>query len=129
MIPFKFLFGAAVGAGAALFLTPKNGKENREFVAEKMDVYINSDQIGAQQIREAVEKIKPVAEDVSSKVKDTIDNVSEQAKPAADNVKDKINDARDKIAEQIVNNQAGTKTVQAQVEDAIESSAAQVASE
>ena len=129
MNPFKFLIGAAIGAGAALLLSPKSGRENRQYLAEKVDVYVNSDQPGAQQIRDAVEKVKPVAADVSSKVKETIDSVSETAKPATENVKEKINEARDKIAEQIVNGSSEAKTVQAEVEDAIESSAAQVANE
>lgn len=37
--PLVFTFGAAVGAVAALLLSPNSGERNREIVADKVDYY------------------------------------------------------------------------------------------
>ena len=62
----SFLAGAAVGAGMALLVAPKTGKELREKIADLTD--------------DAVTKIKDYASEAQSKISATIDDGKELIK-------------------------------------------------
>lgn len=62
----SFLAGAAVGAGVALLMAPKTGRELRETIADLAD--------------DAVDKIKEYATEAQEKLKSTIDDGKELLK-------------------------------------------------
>lgn len=104
LIPF--IVGGAAGAIAALLLSPNNGEQNRELVAEKVDYYSTH---GEQIFQQA-------ADSVRGKVR----SASEGAQPTTDEIKAKINEARDRIAEQITRAQSMVQDVEADVADVAE---------
>ncbi len=89
------LFAATIGAVAAFFLSPKNGKENQEMVKEKARNYLDS----AKKIEgQAEEKFQTVKEDFTAKVEDIRNGVSEKTRTTADTIKDKFNQVKEKVA-------------------------------
>ena len=79
--PLVFTFGAAVGAVAALLLSPNSGERNREIVADKVDYYTSHGEQVLQQTADTVRsKVRGVA--------DTAGNAD------ADDIREKINEAR-----------------------------------
>lgn len=89
--PLVFTLGAAVGAVAALLLSPNSGERNREIVADKVDYYTAHGEQVFQQTADTVRnKVRGVA--------DVATNAD------ADDIREKINEARDRIAEQITRN-------------------------
>lgn len=102
--PLVFTFGAAVGAVAALLLSPNSGERNREIVADKVDYYTSHGEQVLQQTADTVRsKVRGVA--------DTAGNAD------ADDIREKINEARDRIAEQITRNSTVPKDVASDVSD------------
>lgn len=102
--PLIFTFGAAVGAVAALLLSPNSGERNREIVADKVDYYTSHGEQVLQQTADTVRsKVRGVA--------DTAGNAD------ADDIREKINEARDRIAEQITRNSTVPKDVASDVSD------------
>ena len=100
--PLVFTFGAAVGAVAALLLSPNSGERNREIVADKVDYYTSHGEQVLQQTADTVRsKVRGVA--------DTAGNAD------ADDIREKINEARDRIAEQITRNSTVPKDVASDV--------------
>ena len=102
--PLVFTFGAAVGAVAALLLSPNSGERNREIVADKVDYYTAQGEQALQQ----------TADTVRSKVRGVAD-VANNAD--ADDIREKINEARDRIAEQITKNSSVPQSVASDVSD------------
>ena len=100
-----FMVGAAVGAAAALLLSPNDGEKNREILAEKIDRYSSN---GGELFRRATDTVR-------DKVRDTGGNV----RPAADEIRAKIEEARARIAEQVARNR-GVQDVEADVADVAE---------
>lgn len=86
----SFVIGAAVGAIAALLLTPNSGERNRELVAEKVDYYSAH---GGE-----------VFQNAAGTVRDKVRGAGDGATESADDIKRKINEARDRIAEQVTRN-------------------------
>ena len=114
MIPvIPFALGGAIGAVAALMLSPRSGEENRELVAEKVDYYAGHS-----------EQLFQRAADT---VRDTADGVAENAAPAADDIRAKINEARDRIAEQVTRNRSEAQPVDAEVDDDVVEDAEEIA--
>lgn len=107
-----FLIGSAVGAVAALMVSPGTGKENREYVTEKV----------SEVAEQPVETIREAADTVKEKIQGAQAAAPE---PAADDIRIKINEARDRIAEQVARNSGVTTTVEAEVTDAAEEAAEQ----
>lgn len=102
--PLVFTLGAAVGAVAALLLSPNSGERNREIVADKVDYYTAHGEQVFQQTADAVRnKVRGVA--------DVATNAD------ADDIREKINEARDRIAEQITRNSSVPQDVAADVSD------------
>lgn len=102
--PLVFTLGAAVGAVAALLLSPNSGERNREIVADKVDYYTAHGEQVFQQTADTVRnKIRGVA--------DVATNAD------ADDIREKINEARDRIAEQITRNSSVPQDVAADVSD------------
>lgn len=97
-----FVAGAAVGAIAALLLSPNSGERNRELVAEKVDYYSSNGSELFQRAGDAVrDKVHP----------------NEQSVPTTtDDIRAKINEARDRIAEQVTRNRSA-QDVEADVSD------------
>lgn len=98
----SFIAGAAVGAVAALMLSPNSGEENRRIVAEKATYYSSHGDELFQQAADAV--------------RDKVKGVPEASVATADDIREKINAARDRIAEQVTRNQAAQQ-VEADVSD------------
>ena len=102
--PLVFTLGAAVGAVAALLLSPNSGERNREIVADKVDYYTAHGEQVFQQTADTVRnKVRGVA--------DVATNAD------ADDIREKINEARDRIAEQIARNSSVPQDVAADVSD------------
>lgn len=101
--PLVFTFGAAVGAVAALLLSPNSGERNREIVADKVDYYTAQGEQVFQQ----------TADTVRSKMRGAADSANSEA----DDIREKINEARDRIAEQITRNSSVPQDVAADVSD------------
>ena len=102
--PLVFTLGAAVGAVAALLLSPNSGERNREIVADKVDYYTAHGEQVFQQTADTVRnKVRGVA--------DVATNAD------ADDIREKINEARDRIAEQITRNSPVPQDVAADVSD------------
>lgn len=102
--PLVFTLGAAVGAVAALLLSPNSGERNREIVADKVDYYTAHGEQVFQQTADTVRnKVRGVA--------DVATNAD------ADDIREKINEARDRIAEQITRNSSVPQDVAADVSD------------
>ncbi len=97
-----FVLGAAVGAIAALFLSPNSGARNREVVAEKAGYYAAN---GGEIVQRAAEAVRGKGK-----------GLDEEFSPAADDIRDRINAARDRIAEQVTRNR-GAQDVEADVTD------------
>ena len=114
----RFLFGAAVGAGAALLVAPRKGEDTREMVYKKINQLTDG---GAQDVyerarvtvTEKVDQVRPLAEQ-------KLDNLQAKTTPVADDVKARINETRDRLAEQIVNGQKRAAHVSADVSDVAE---------
>ena len=102
--PLVFTLGAAVGAVAALLLSPNSGERNREIVADKVDYNTAHGEQVFQQTADTVRnKVRGVA--------DVATNAD------ADDIREKINEARDRIAEQITRNSSVPQDVAADVSD------------
>ena len=102
--PLVFTLGAAVGAVAALLLSPNSGERNREIVADNVDYYTAHGEQVFQQTADTVRnKVRGVA--------DVATNAD------ADDIREKINEARDRIAEQITRNSSVPQDVAADVSD------------
>ena len=102
--PLVFTLGAAVGAVAALLLSPNSGERNREIVADKVDYYTAHGEQVFQQTADTVRnKVRGVA--------DVATNAD------ADDIREKINEARDRLAEQITRNSSVPQDVAADVSD------------
>lgn len=108
--PLVFTFGAAVGAVAALLLSPNSGERNREIVADRVDYYTAQGEQVFQQ----------TADTVRSKVR----GVTDAGGSDADDIREKINEARDRIAEQITRNSTTPQDVDSDVSDATTDAAA-----
>ena len=102
--PLVFTLGAAIGAAAALLLSPNSGERNREIVADRVDFYTAQGEQVFQQ----------TADTVRSKVR----GVTDATDADADDIREKINEARDRIAEQITRNSSSPQNVDADVSDA-----------
>ena len=112
--PLVFTLGAAVGAVAALLLSPNSGERNREIVADKVDYYTAHGEQVFQQTADTVRnKVRGVA--------DVATNAD------ADDIREKINEARDRIAEQITRNSSVPQDVAADVSDVAADTAADAA--
>lgn len=111
--PVVFVFGAAVGAIAALLLSPNSGERNREIVADKVDYYTAH---GEQVLQQATDAVR-------NKTR----SIQEASNTEAADIRQKINEARDRIAEQITKNSNNPKDVAADVADVAENAAANVA--
>ena len=98
----SFIAGAAVGAVAALMLSPNSGEENRRIVTEKATYYSSHGDELFQQAADAV--------------RDKVKGAPEASVATADDIREKINAARDRIAEQVTRNQAAQQ-VEADVSD------------
>lgn len=120
---FRFLAGAALGAGTALMLAPRSGKETREMVAGKINDMTDG---GAQ---ETIDRARETVAQGKATVADAYEQARAQAAPVAEDIKIRINEARDRLADQIVKGQHNTKTVDADVCDAQEDACAQQAQE
>ena len=65
--PLVFTFGAAVGAVAALLLSPNSGERNREIVADKVDYYTSHGEQVLQQTADTVRsKVRGVQQLIQS---------------------------------------------------------------
>lgn len=102
------LFGAVAGGVAALMLTPKNGEENRQLVADYASTVANSAQKYGAQAHGVVQSGLKSATEISG---DFVDNVKATANSAGiqfgeknDELRAKIEAARDRIAEQVKKN-------------------------
>ena len=106
---FKFIAGAVVGAGTALLVAPRTGKETRELVAGKINDLTDG---GAQ---ETFDRATETVAQGKSAVVDAVEQAKSQAAPVAEDIKIRINEARDRLADQIVKGQSRAKTVDADV--------------
>lgn len=80
--------GAAIGAVAAFFLSPKSGKQNRDMVAKKMrelDKFINDAEID--------ERVKKIYGDVSEKSKSAYKMLRKETQDRMD----ELNDAMENV--------------------------------
>ena len=85
--PLVFTLGAAVGAVAALLLSPNSGERNREIVADKVDYYTAHGEQVLQQTADTVRsKVRGVADATNNAAADTAEGA---AKAAADAIKSK----------------------------------------
>ncbi len=106
---FRFIAGAVVGAGTALLVAPRTGKETRELVAGKINDITDG---GAQ---ETFDRAKETVSQGKTAVADAVEQAKAQAAPVAEDIKIRINEVRDRLADQIVKGQGRTKTVDADV--------------
>lgn len=67
-----FLWGALLGAGAALLLAPRSGEETQE------------------EIRERVRRLREAAEDQVNEVRDTVNRTRDRLQDQIDNVRDTV---------------------------------------
>lgn len=123
-----FLVGGAVGAIAALLLSPTTGQQNREKLAKAADTLAGQ---GQDFMNNAGDTFRNGANKVTSRVQDFANNagdnfrsgvqsVADQAAPVADDIRIKINEARDRIAEQVAQRRQKAKTVDSDVADVTE---------
>ncbi len=75
------LLGAAIGAVAALFLTPKSGKENRKLAQQKLN-----------ELREFIE-----SKEAEKRAREIFGNVSEQSKKMYEQMKVEMNSRMDQM--------------------------------
>lgn len=140
-----FLVGGALGAGAALALTPKTGEETRALVAEKASALAGeAKDFGANLPGSAQDAVKAAREqgaaflqDAQSKTSGLVNDATAMAKgPAAndadaDELRAKIEAARQRIAAQVMENAEKAKDAASDaneaVVEAVESVAAEVA--
>ena len=102
------LFGAVAGGVAALMLTPKNGQENRQLVADYANTVANSAQkYGAQAqgvVQSGLKSATEISGDFVDNVKSTANSAGAQFGEKNDELRAKIEAARDRIAEQVKKN-------------------------
>lgn len=102
------LFGAVAGGIAALMLTPKNGEENRQLVADYANTVANSAQkYGAQAhgvVQSGFKSATEISGDFVDNVKSTANSAGAQFGEKNDELRAKIEAARDRIAEQVKKN-------------------------
>lgn len=98
----SFIAGAAVGAVAALMMSPNSGEENRRIVTEKAAYYTSHGDELFQQAADAV--------------RDKVKGAPEAGAATADDIREKINAARDRIAEQVTRNQAAQQVEQVEAD-------------
>lgn len=84
----KFLLGAGIGAGLAMLLTKKTGKENREQLKQKTDeLILKIKSIDSKEVKEKIEKkLQEIADDISDLDKE---KVLKMAKKKAAEIKSK----------------------------------------
>ena len=104
--PLVFITGAAMGAVAALLLSPNSGERNREIMADKIDRYSAHGEQALQQAADAVRSKMGVS--------------GAPVDADASDIRAKINEARDRIAEQITRSSSIPQDVAANVSDAID---------
>lgn len=120
-----FLLGVSAGAIAALMLTPKNGQENRQLVADAANTFAgqskefvsNAGENLRSGVKTATGRVQDFAGQAGENLRSGVKSVADQAAPVADDIRIKINEARDRIAEQVTNRRANVKTVAADVSD------------
>lgn len=101
--------GAAIGAVAALFLSPKSGKENRDIAKKKFEEvkkFIES--------KEAEKKIQEIFGDVNGQTKKIYANMQKEMSARMDEVKEAINNVDTRKYSQIASDIL--KAVQEKVE-------------
>ena len=121
-----FLVGGAIGAGAALALTPKTGEETRAFVAEKANAVVGeAKDFGAGFPDSAIDAYKSIRSQGASMLQDAQGKTGELAAGAtaavksapkandaeADELRAKIEAARQRIAAQVMENAEQSKAV------------------
>ncbi|MDR0350517.1 MAG: YtxH domain-containing protein [Coriobacteriales bacterium] len=105
----SFLFGAAIGAGAALLFAPRPGEETRALIAEKADEYWGKGQSlygqGKTRIQESVAGVQPAINRTGDELREKIDNarvlIAEQVAKNAAAARDAINEKVPVAAEKI----------------------------
>ena len=94
--PLVFTLGAAVGAVAALLLSPNSGERNREIVADKVDYYTAHGEQVFQQTADTVRnKVRGVADVATNVPQDVAADVSDVAADAAESVSEAADTAAD----------------------------------
>jgi len=88
------LIAGLIGAGAALLLTPKSGKETRADLRWKMD---EAKRNARRKREEYAERIHDVADDVSDIAHDKIERVRSRANDKADEAKEAVKEARERV--------------------------------
>ena len=123
-----FLVGGALGAVAALLLTPTTGQQNREKLVHAADTLAGQGQDfvnnAGDTFRNGADKVSHRVQDIANNAGDNFRNgvqsVADQAAPVADDIRIKINEARDRIAEQVAQRRQKAKTVDSDVADVAE---------
>lgn len=133
----SFVLGGLLGAGIALFLTPRTGEQNRALVTERANAlageakgfadkmpdsiqstYRNAVDQGSNFVNSAVEKGTDLVNGAATRVKEVAGQVSDDAN--ADELREKIEAARQRIASQVMENAEQSKAAAAKVTDAVE---------
>lgn len=131
----SFIMGGLVGAGLALFLTPRTGEQNRALVTEKanafageardfasnmpdaiQDTYRTAVDQGTNFVNNAVEKGTDLVSGAAARVKEVSGQVKDEAD--TDELRDKIEAARQRIASQVMENAEQSKAAAAKVAEA-----------
>ena len=122
------LLGGAIGAAAAMLLSPKTGEENRAIVAEKVNaLWGDAQNLGAnagESAQQAYQKVAGQAQEVAGKASARVQEVASNLKPSSegtDELREKIEAARQRIANQVAKNagetsDAAAETIEAAVE-------------
>lgn len=71
-IILALLAGAAIGAGAALLLTPNDGKTNRKKLKEKVD------ELSEEFCESLQEKAEKMMDDIKEEIEDIVEETEEQ---------------------------------------------------
>lgn len=88
------LVAGLIGAGAALLLAPKSGKETRADLRWKMDEAKRKARLKRE---DYTDRVQHVADDVSDLAHDKIERVRSRANDKADQAKEAVKEARDRV--------------------------------
>lgn len=118
------IFGALIGAGAALLYAPNTGQRNRELVAEKLSGAFDQVQ---QLIKDpdaaakgATEFVQGAAEKGQEFVQEAVESVKPIATGKNDELREKIEAARQRIAEQIAKNAESLEAKKEEAEEVVD---------
>ncbi len=90
-----FLWGLALGAGAALLLAPRSGAETRDEIRDRVDRARSAANDRMDSARSTVHRTRERFEDRMDSVRDQLDNVREKIETRAEDARDAIERRRD----------------------------------